>query len=143
MAITEKSGFTISVNEYLFSKVDVGDSILVIGKAREFNNEMYVMPEIIKKIDLGWLNVRKFELTNSVFEKRQQGKKESSPAEEITENFIESVYSIIKELDTGDGVSIEEVLKSSKTSHAEDIVKKLLANGDIFEIKPGRLKVLE
>ena len=49
-------------NKNIFSKVDVGDIVLVIGKVREFNNEKYLIPEIIKKVNnVQWVDIRKLE----------------------------------------------------------------------------------
>ena len=46
-------------NNSYFSKADVGDAVLVIGKIRDFNGEKYIMPEIFKKIeDSKWADVR-------------------------------------------------------------------------------------
>ena len=56
---------------------------------------------------------------------------------------FKSFYSLIKKLDKGEGVTFEDVIKNSATSKAETIITKLLENGDVFEIKPGKLKVLE
>lgn len=42
--------------------INVGNTILVIGQLRYFNNELYVVPEIIKQLDEKWLLVRKLEL---------------------------------------------------------------------------------
>src|SRR3989344_4182018 len=48
-----------------FSKVDVGDILLVVGRIREFNNEKYVIPEITRKLEsIEWLNLRRLELKN-------------------------------------------------------------------------------
>ena len=32
----------------MFSSIDIGDIVLVVGRIREFNNERYIMPEIVK-----------------------------------------------------------------------------------------------
>jgi len=53
------------------------------------------------------------------------------------------VYSLIKKLDNGDGASFEDIIKNSKNAKVETIITRLLENGDVFEIKPGKLKVLE
>lgn len=45
-----------------FEGVEIGDSISVIGVLRYFNNELYVLPEIIRRLDPKWLVVRKLEL---------------------------------------------------------------------------------
>ena len=50
-------------NLNIFTNKNIGDLVVVIGKPREFNNERYVVPDIIKKIDDPlWLKVRLKEL---------------------------------------------------------------------------------
>lgn len=128
-------------NSDLFKKVDVGDVVLVIGKIRVFSNEKYIMPEILKKInDIQWVNVRKLELRMDI--KNNNISQDKVLADEMTTD-IEKVYSVIKELDNGDGVSVENIIKSFGNIEVEIIINKLLASGDVFEINPGRLKVLE
>jgi|SRR3989338_6257750 len=128
-----------------FSKVDVGDVVLVIGRIREFSDEKYVIPEILKKINnVDWINVRKLELKKYNYAV-DEIKIADDVAEKTTDDFkINSeMYSLIKELDKGNGVSVEDIIKKFDNSEAESVINKLLENGDIFEIKPGRLKVLE
>ena len=133
----------------IFSKVDIGDVALVIGKIRNFNNENYILPEIIKKLENNiWMQVRQLELKNfPVIEKNPDGNEnKNQPLEnnvQIKQDFGSDVYSMIKKLDSGDGALIDEVIKQSNKSDAEEIIKKMLLNGDVFEVKPGRLKVLE
>ncbi|MEK6943175.1 MAG: OB-fold nucleic acid binding domain-containing protein [Nanoarchaeota archaeon] len=125
----------------MFSSIDIGDIVLVVGRIREFNNERYIMPEIVKKIsNPEWINLRKIEL----------GKNKIISVEDVPEaevkaelNPKEDVYTIIRNLDTGDGVSFEDVISKSKNPDAEKMINSLLQNGDVFEIRPGRLKVLE
>lgn len=131
-------------NTNIFSKADVGDFILVIGKIREFNNEKYIMPEILKKIDIEWMNVRKLELKNSgLVAGNAENKVSDVYADEKSSVIGEEVYLLIKRLDLGEGVPVDELIKSSNNVKAEAIINKLMESGDIFEVKPGRLKVLE
>ena len=129
-------------NNAYFSKIDVGDVVLIIGKIREFNNEKYIMPEILKKItNTKWVDARRLELKNNDII--------NNNIKEIDKNLIENtkineeIYSLIKKLDNGDGASFDDIIKGSGSIDAEKILNKLLENGDIFEIKPGKLKVLE
>lgn len=126
-----------------FSKVDVGDAVMVVGRIREFNNEKHIVPEILKKIDsFEWVGVRRAELKgNVVFENKVP--ENSNPVEAPADNVNSNIYSLIKSLDKGEGVPVEDVIKNSSDSKAEDAIQRLLENGDVFEIKPGRLKVLE
>lgn len=132
-------------NKSIFLNVDVGDVILMIGKIREFNNEKYILPEILKKINnVEWMNVRKLELeksSNTV--SIVVNAPDKNIIEDVDVNINEEVYSLIRKLDKGDGVTIEDVIKNSKNCEAENIINKLLERGDIFEIGPGKLKVLE
>lgn len=128
-------------NRGILSKTDVGDVILIIGKIREYNNERYLIPEIVKKLDNeGWVNVRKFEVSQS--EVTNVSIDTKTPLEVAANNSYEEIYLLIKNLDRGEGVAIEEIIKSSDKG-SEAIINRLLENGDIFEVRPGKLKVLE
>lgn len=130
-------------NNDIFSKIDVGDTTLIIGRVREFNNEKYITPEILKKTDIKWMTVRKFELNNINVSEGIKIKNENTNPIEGTNKLNEEIYLLIKKLDNGDGVLIEDIIKNSNKNEAENMIYKLLENGDIFEIKPCRLKVLE
>lgn len=45
----------------LTKELNVGDSILTIGRVRMYNKEKYIYPEIIKKISPKWLKLRSIE----------------------------------------------------------------------------------
>lgn len=130
-------------NEGIFSNVNVGDVALIIGKVREFNGERYIMSEILKKIDNArWLNVRRTELGKIPLKNKEDRMNVGKDKIEEFSNVNEKLYLLIKKLDKGDGASVEEILKGSDGG-AEDIINRLLEKGDIFEVKPGKLKVLE
>lgn len=134
-------------NKGIFSNIDVGDAVLVIGKVREFNNEKYIIPEILKKINnIEWVNLRKAELEKNRIIGSDLGilkPGNGNLIEEVHFRLDEEIYSLIKKLDNGNGVSVEDVIKNSNNSKAEITITKLLESGDVFEIKPGKLKVLE
>lgn len=126
-----------------FSKVDVGDMVLAVGRIREFSSEKYIMPEILKKLnDANWMAVRKLELKDHILAGQKEEKIDEID-ESVSVNAGEQIYSLIKKFDTGDGADIDEIIKNSSLNDAESIINHLLENGDIFEIKPGRVKVLE
>lgn len=131
-------------NNGAFAEVGVGDFVLVIGKVREFNNDKYILPEILKKLNsIEWVNVRKSELANDYYNGNDTKTENNEPVEEISGSANEMIYKLIKNLDNGEGVAVEEVIKNSNDGKAEDIITKLLEAGEIFEIKPGKVKVLE
>jgi RPA family protein len=135
----------------LLQHVEVGDVTLAIGRPREYGAERYILPEIIKKIDAGWLKVRSKELAlrkplviaQSVQGQAQELEKSSQEMEEAMETPTEIIRNFIRQLDKGDGVDVESVVSSGITENAEKHLATLLKNGDIFEIRPGRVKVLE
>ena len=118
----------------------IGDTALIIAKIREFNQEKYLMPEIIKKIkNPSWIQVRKLEL------------KDFSPPAKIAEEEVEetslapyeNLLNLIKRLDLGEGVSVDDLIKQSTLTNCEELIESLLKEGEIFEISPGRIKILK
>lgn len=122
-----------------FDDFEVGDIILLIARLREFNKERYLAPEIVKKIeDRKWIELRKLELSKN---RNTAGEtKKESIVEDIEKSNAEKILDIIRNLDKGDGANFEDVIKQAKDDR---IVYELLKQGEIFEFKPGRLKVLE
>lgn len=133
-----------------FSAFQPGHIVKVIGKPREFNGEIYLVGEIVRQLkNKRWIELRKLELENSSFASGQKPEEESNVVveeeiivEDAHENIIEKIITLIKEIDKGDGADIEEVIGKSKISGAELIISNLTKEGEIFEIRPGRIKVL-
>ena len=186
----------IAFDKDLIQDAEIGDTVNIIGRLREYNDEKYIIPIIIKKINPVWLKYRKKELivlknkyykkiaetqekefesknvqrditaevkvSNNVVnindslnqinigaEKKSENireeKKEINKIKEndVDENPVEKIYGLIKNLDKGNGVAIEDVITDSKIENAEEIIDMLIMEGEVFEIKPGILKVLE
>lgn len=130
----------------IFKGLKIGDLLQIIGKVRAYNEEKYIVPEIIKILDnKKWIYVRKIELERREISTSEKSDQEEKPAakqdseKSIDMKEYEDVLKIIKGLDKGDGADFEEVVKSC----TEERVNNLLMNGEIFELKPGKLKVLE
>ncbi|MBD3361926.1 hypothetical protein GF358_04000 [Candidatus Woesearchaeota archaeon] len=145
-------------------ELSIGDCVLIVGRPREFSNEIYVLPEIIKKIvNKQWLEVRKIELEKNKLPEVEipsaksgsaQVQTPSKTSEQVNdsqavveEEFIDSsinndVVKKIKELDQGQGADFDEVIKQTSPD-AEKTILSLMKNGDVFEVSPGKLKVLE
>lgn len=172
--------------------VSVGDLVMVVGRPREYGAERYLLPEIVRKIDRGWAEVRNLELKNldieplavddsvplsepivqatpsthpvqdphiaieeavnevpitmgDIHSESQKPSQEASTktAEETVSNPCDKLIELIKRLDNGGGASFEDLVKNGSVENTEKLVRKLLEEGDIFEIKPGMYKVLE
>ena len=136
----------VSIREFenkLIKNVDVGDLVLFVGRPRKFQGSVYLVPEIVKKMDnLDWAQVRKKELGIEV---------KTEPAAALPIPIIgpnetdekEIVCSLIRKMDSGSGVGFEEVVKNVNLPDAGQVLDNLLKNGDLFEVTPGRLKLLE
>lgn len=120
--------------------VEVGDVVVLIGKPREFSSEKYVVIEAIKKIDPAWAKVRNLELKKNS-NNSKAAEQVATDEENIDLSPKNKIIRIIKDLDKGDGAFIESIL-SKNIDGAEKIIDSLLKEGGIFELKPGKLKVL-
>ena len=97
------------------------------------------MPEIVKTIaDPKWIEVRLRELKrdNKIVPKAEDPVEEK-PTEKTP---LQQIYETINLLDKGEGVHIEEILQRLDHDEGEALIQKLLREGEIFEIAPGRLK---
>ncbi len=140
---SEKISARVFENNSLFDKVGINDFALIIGRPREFANEKYILIEIIRKIDPIWAKVRKLELEKDITEDGVFSDTEDSIKENVVDlSPTNKIVKLIKELDRGDGASIEDI-SSKEIKDFDKIIDILLKQGNIFEIKPGKLKVLE
>ena len=123
-----------------------GDVLLIIAKPRELAGEKYLMPEIVKKLEegLSWMKLRQCELQKNVTYERSRGVKKTdvSLVHDAPLRRAEDVYDLIKRLDSGAGVDIS-VITQTFGQDTEIVVSKLLEHGEIFEVRPGRVKILE
>jgi len=120
--------------------VDVGDIVLAIGRPREWNFQKYIMPEIIKRMkDKRWVEVRKLELE----ERKKIKKSYIEVKEEVVLSPYQKILDLINVLDSGEGADFQDVLIKSKINDGEKILNNLLEQGEVFEVRPGKLKILE
>jgi len=158
-------------------EISIGDIAVVIGKVRKFGEEIYIAPEVIKKIEnSAWLKLRKMELELEEKETPEMKADEKSSENEeypefqeledeaemdivqrneddkiidsdsekrVNETSSEKICRIIKEIDSGKGAYIEDVKEKLNIANCEKLINTLIEEGEIFQIRPGMLKVLE
>ncbi len=127
----------------VFDGVAVEDVVNIIGKIREYNGVPFISAEIVRKKNREDLELRKKEkkLVSRFYEKKPQ---QTPEAEDIViDNRAEKILELIKRLDQGEGVDVETVVKECKIENADPMIKELINNGDLFEVMPGKLKVLD
>lgn len=129
-----------------------GQTVLVIGSLRYFNNEIYISPEIIKEHSPNYLLLRKLELekenpfpsSNTEINQIQKQQKDEQKEKANKENSREKIVVLIKESESEGGIETEELIK--KLSDSPEIVKqeiqKLLEEGIVFEPRPGKVRWL-
>jgi exosome complex RNA-binding protein Csl4 len=121
----------------------VGDIVLVIGRPREYNGERYLVLEICKRLrNTAWVQYRKRELDTLRSASFEIPTVEPVVTEDASKkNPYDVLMAKIRELDAGGGVAIGDLL--TVVPEAEKFIRTLIEEGEIFEIKPGRVKILE
>jgi RPA family protein len=112
-----------------------GDTVIVIGLLRSWNNQIYVTPEILKKKDPSFLLVRKLEIESEM--------PKSLDKTQITQ-LKDKLVEMIKAKEAEGGLEVEKAILELKESpdHINKEIKKLLEEGLIYEPRPGRLRWL-
>jgi RPA family protein len=59
------------------------------------------------------------------------------------ENYASIILTTIRKLDKGDGANINDIIKTSGLEKAEKYIISLINEGEIFEIRTGKIKILE
>jgi RPA family protein len=116
-----------------FSSINQGDTILVIGTVRSYNNELYIAPEIIKSYDPRYLLVRKLEL-------------EASAPKTIDKQEIKEIKDKLLEMIKAEeeGIDAEHLIMNiqSPPETINQELHKLLEEGIIYEPRPGKFRYL-
>jgi len=126
--------FGDDVDKFLW--ISQGQTVIVIGVLRYYNNEIYITPEIVKEQDPRYLLVRKLELEKSDPVKIIET---SSPT---SESLRDKVIELIKNSESEGGIDSEKLESKVNNSETNQEIQKLLEEGIIFEPRPGRLRWL-
>lgn len=178
--------FSDSLN--LIKDLNQGDTINVIGKLAYFNDEIYILPEIVKESSITWLIARKLELEKEFgkdivknlsdqqrdeqIQKYQQEKEPQSQQpqqqpeqtetteEKIgttetetnnptnqsanqTTNIKDEILNKIKESEP-EGIDIDKIIMAlnKPVDDINNTITSLLESNEVYEPKPGRLRIL-
>ena len=112
-----------------------GDTVLVIGLVRLWNNELYLTPEIIKKKGPSFLLVRKLEVeaqTPKTLDRSQIA------------DLKDKILTMVKTAEADGGIDIEKIIMELKEppNTINNEIKKLLEDGLCYEPRPGKLRYL-
>lgn len=132
--------------EVKFENYKTGQIVRVIGKPREYDEERFLVPEIMSKINNPkWIEYHQKQLdlretTTSTTKKPKRKSKSKIPNQT---NYSGLITDLIRNLDEGQGVPYEDVLREIEGDDIEQEIKQLINEGELFEIRPGMLKVLD
>jgi len=132
--------------------VGIGDAVLVICRPREYAGSRFLNYEIIKKVKPGWLAYRKRELelflAGAPSEPPPEAKRPMIEQAILTpvENPFAKLLEAIRALDTesnGAGAATDAILERANVPDGERLLNTMLEEGELFELKHGRIKILE
>lgn len=122
-----------------FKDVFQGQTVLVVGVLRNFNNETYISPEIIREQDAKYLLIRKLET-------EKDKNKNAKPMERNQMVAIrDKILDIIKDAEKNGGIETDTIimdLRDTSPSIINQEIKKLLEEGIVFEPQPGKIRWL-
>lgn len=147
----------------ILKKVEVGNLVLLIGRVRSFNNENYVTPEIIRVLpDPSWANIRRIELEKEYgkFERSLKEENSSSLPQQTSDETvggekkaIEETIPVVTEskrqkilnlIGKEEEVNYDNIVSESgiDKEEASKIINDLLKEGEIYQSRPGFLKII-
>lgn len=113
-----------------------GQTVVVIGTLRQFNNEVYISPEIVRLQEPKYLLVRKIEIEKSM---------PIIPNRANSGAIRDKILEDIKSSEEEGGVYIDKIIMGHRETSSDIInqeIQKLLEEGIIFEPRPGKIRYL-
>ena len=136
-------------------EIQAGDIIITIARLREYNNEVYLLPEILKKVTSKHALLRRLELVLE-YGRRDPGRKieqHSQGSASVVEQASSSALTNLKEklklqiakLDEGEGVEmtlIEQKIGEKDKDKISEAIDELLGEGEAYEPRPGKIRLI-
>jgi hypothetical protein len=122
-----------------FKDFSHGETVVVIGTMRHWNQEMYIAPEIIKETNPKYLLIRKLET-----EKEKAVSPGIMEKEKITA-VKDKILDMIKGSEPEGGIDTERLilkLQDFSPIMINKEIQKLLEEGIVFEPRPGKIRYL-
>ncbi len=127
----------------ILKNINVGDIVLIIGKIRNYSDEIYILPEIVKKVLINDEILRRLELIKEYgLPKESEIIEEPEPKIEYEEinfnsnNLKNQLLNLIEKNEEDLGINLEEIkiqLHSDLVS-INKILEELLKEGQIYLI---------
>lgn len=124
-----------------FKDFHQGQTIVLVGVMRFWNDELYISPEIMKEMDPKYLLIRKLETEK---EKAVHEREKPLQREQIMA-VKDRILDMIKDAELEGGVDTEKVILALQQFSPDIIhkeIQRLLEEGIIFEPRPGKIRYL-
>jgi len=122
-----------------FKDVHQGQTVVVIGVLRNWNNETYIAPELIKEKDPKYLMLRKLETEKDKFHITGIVEKQQIVA------IKDKILDLVRGSEENGGIELDKLiteLRDFSPSMINQEIQKLLEEGIIFEPRPGKIRYL-
>ena len=122
-----------------FENIVQGDTLVVIGLVRSYNDEVYITPDLVRKQDPKYLLIRKLEL------EKESPKVLTKEEKKEIKSHRDDVIDLVKASEDNEGIDKDEIILKFKAAKPEVLsqeIQKLLEEGIIYEPKPGRVRYL-
>ena len=118
-----------------YKEITQGSTVMVVGVLRFFNNEVYLIPEIMKIKDPRYLLVRKLEL--------EAGKPKEVNKEEIRA-VKDQIIELIKSAEDTGGIGTDRIIMEVKATPEiiNQEIQRMLEEGLVYEPRPGKIRYL-
>ncbi len=157
-------------NTEIVADIKVDQMVDIIGRIREYNNEMYIMPEIVRvQSDPNIETLRWVEILNVLKEKgiregaavplasptdvkentaseqpasKEKAQKKDAPSD--SNDARAKILEIIRTENNGDGADYPSIVSLSgfESGVVDTVLSELLSEGTCYEPRPGKIKVL-
>ena len=117
-----------------FHEIIQGNTLIIIGLLRSYNQELYILPEIIKKQDPKYLLIRKLEIEKNTHKENKQEIK----------SLRGEIKKMIQDGEANQGIDKDQIIMTIKAEPEliTQEIQKLLEEGIIYESRPGRVRYL-
>lgn len=122
-----------------FHDLNQGDTLTVIGLIRYYNQEVYILPEIIRKQDPKYLLIRKLEIEKSM------SKSLTKEQRKELRSYRDEIIDLVKNAEKDNGIDKEDIIMNFKNAKPDIITQeiiRLLEDGTIYEPRPGKVRYL-
>lgn len=122
-----------------FKDLNQGDILTIIGLIRYYNQEIYIIPEIIRKQDPKYLLIRKLEIEKSMPKPLTKEQKKE------LKSYRDEIIDLVKNAEKDNGIDKEDIIMNFKNAKPDIITQeiiKLLEDGTIYEPRPGKVRYL-